>query len=70
MKEKTLNVFRKIAPDVMGTIKERYLLLRHISDAEPVGRRSLAACVLRPWGLPLSRKDADSCRIYWNVSCA
>ena len=43
MKEKTLNVFRKIAPDVMGTIKERYLLLRHISDAEPVGRRSLAA---------------------------
>ena len=26
----------------MGTIKERYLLLRHIADAEPVGRRTLA----------------------------
>lgn len=25
-----------------GTIKERYLLLRHIADAEPVGRRTLA----------------------------
>ena len=26
----------------MGTIKERYLLLRHIADAGPVGRRTLA----------------------------
>ena len=42
MKEKTLDIFRKIAPDVMGTIRERYLLLRQISDAEPVGRRTLA----------------------------
>ena len=25
-----------------GQIKERYLLLRHIADAEPVGRRTLA----------------------------
>lgn len=43
MTDKTLQVFRKMAPDLMGTLKERYLLLRHISDAEPVGRRSLAA---------------------------
>lgn len=42
MKEKTLDIFRKIAPDVMGTIRERYLLLRQISDAEPIGRRTLA----------------------------
>ncbi len=26
----------------MGIIKERYLLLRHISDSEPIGRRTLA----------------------------
>lgn len=42
MKQDTLSIFQKIAPDVVGTIKERYLLLRHISDAEPVGRRTLA----------------------------
>lgn len=43
MEEGALDVFRKIAPDFMGTIKERYLLLRHISDSEPVGRRTLAS---------------------------
>lgn len=43
MKQDTLRIFQKIAPDVMGTIKERYLLLRHIADAEPVGRRTLAS---------------------------
>ena len=43
MEQDTLSIFQKIAPDVMGTIKERYLLLRHIADAEPVGRRTLAA---------------------------
>jgi len=42
MEQDTLSIFQKIAPDIMGTIKERYLLLRHISDAEPVGRRTLA----------------------------
>lgn len=42
MEQDTLGIFQKIAPDVMGTIKERYLLLRRISDAEPVGRRTLA----------------------------
>ena len=42
MEQDTLSIFQKIAPDVMGTIKERYLLLRHIADAEPVGRRTLA----------------------------
>lgn len=42
MKQDTLSIFQKIAPDVVGTIKERYLLLRHIADAEPVGRRTLA----------------------------
>jgi central glycolytic genes regulator len=42
MKQDFLEIFQKIAPDLMGTIKERYLLLRHISDAEPVGRRTLA----------------------------
>ena len=42
MKVGLLDVFQKIAPDVMGIVRERYLLLRHISDAQPVGRRSLA----------------------------
>lgn len=42
MKQDFLDIFQKIAPDLMETVKERYLLLRHISDAEPVGRRSLA----------------------------
>ncbi|ERT57778.1 MULTISPECIES: sugar-binding transcriptional regulator [Megasphaera] len=42
MENNLLDMFQKIAPDVMSTIKERYLLLRHISDAEPVGRRTLA----------------------------
>ena len=42
MKQDFLEIFQKIAPDLMGTVKERYLLLRHISDAEPVGRRTLA----------------------------
>ena len=42
MEQDTLSIFQKIAPDLMGTIKERYLLLRHIADAEPVGRRTLA----------------------------
>lgn len=42
MKYDTLSIFQRIAPDVVGTIKERYLLLRHIADAEPVGRRTLA----------------------------
>lgn len=42
MTQDTFSIFQKIAPDVMGTIKERYLLLRHIADSEPVGRRTLA----------------------------
>ena len=42
-KQDSLAIFQKIAPDLMGIIKERYLLLRHISDSEPVGRRTLAA---------------------------
>lgn len=42
MEHDALRIFQKIAPDLMGTIKERYLLLRHIADAEPVGRRTLA----------------------------
>ena len=42
MKVGLLDVFQKIAPDVTGIVRERYLLLRHISDAQPVGRRSLA----------------------------
>ena len=42
MKVGLLDVFQKIAPDVMGIVRDRYLLLRHISDAQPVGRRSLA----------------------------
>jgi central glycolytic genes regulator len=42
MTQDTFSIFQKIAPDLMGTIKERYLLLRHIADSEPVGRRTLA----------------------------
>lgn len=42
MQQDTLGIFQKIAPDIIGTVKERYLLLRHISDAGPVGRRTLA----------------------------
>jgi len=41
-KQDFLDIFKQIAPDLMDTVKERYLLLRHISDAEPVGRRTLA----------------------------
>lgn len=42
MNQDAFSIFQKIAPDIMGTIKERYLLLRHIADAGPVGRRTLA----------------------------
>lgn len=42
MKQDSLEIFQKIAPDLMGIVKERYLLLRHIADSEPVGRRTLS----------------------------
>lgn len=43
MKQDSLEIFQKIAPDLMDIVKERYLLLRHIADSEPVGRRTLAS---------------------------
>lgn len=38
----TVYMLEKIVPDVMGIIRERYMLLRYISESEPIGRRALA----------------------------
>jgi central glycolytic genes regulator len=42
MWKKTAQLHRKIAPELIGLIEERYDILRHIQYAEPVGRRALA----------------------------
>lgn len=40
-----LEIYQRIAPEVMKTIEERELLLKHISYSQPIGRRMLAnAC--------------------------
>jgi len=42
MWKKTAQLHRKIAPELIALIEERYDILRHIQYAEPVGRRALA----------------------------
>jgi central glycolytic genes regulator len=37
-----IEVFQKIAPDMIGVVEERYQLLHHIAYAQPIGRRMLA----------------------------
>ena len=42
MWKKTAQLHRKIAPELISLIEERYDILRHIQYAEPVGRRALS----------------------------
>ena len=35
-------VYQRIAPELMRIVEERYILLNHISYAQPIGRRMLA----------------------------
>lgn len=42
MWKKNVQLHRKIAPELIGLIEERYDILRHIQYSEPVGRRALA----------------------------
>ncbi len=37
-----LEVYRRIAPELVNIVEERYAILSHIAHAQPVGRRSLA----------------------------
>lgn len=41
--ERVVQLQRKIAPDVLAVIEERYNILRQIQYAQPLGRRALAA---------------------------
>ncbi|MCF0154597.1 MAG: sugar-binding protein [Veillonella sp.] len=38
-----LEVYRRIAPELVEVVEERYSILSHISHAQPVGRRMLAS---------------------------
>lgn len=38
-----MQLLRKIAPELISTVEERYIILRHIQYAQPVGRRALAS---------------------------
>ncbi len=40
--EKIIQLHRKIAPELIALIEERYNILKHIQYAQPVGRRALA----------------------------
>ena len=42
MWKKNVQLHRKIAPELISLIEERYDILRHIQYSEPVGRRALA----------------------------
>nr|WP_092074775.1 sugar-binding domain-containing protein [Dendrosporobacter quercicolus]NSL49290.1 DNA-binding transcriptional regulator [Dendrosporobacter quercicolus DSM 1736]SDN13177.1 central glycolytic genes regulator [Dendrosporobacter quercicolus] len=41
--EKIIILQRKIAPDLVAVVEERYNILKHIQYAQPIGRRALAA---------------------------
>jgi central glycolytic genes regulator len=43
MWKKIVRLHRKIAPEMIATVEERYTILRSIKHAEPVGRRALAS---------------------------
>lgn len=45
MWKKTVQLHRKIAPEFIAIIEERYDILRQIQHAEPVGRRALASAL-------------------------
>ncbi|MDU2063587.1 MAG: sugar-binding domain-containing protein [Sporomusaceae bacterium] len=40
--KKIVQIHRKIAPELIAVIEERYHILRHIQYAQPIGRRALA----------------------------
>lgn len=40
--DKAAALQRKIAPELVATVEERYAILRHIRYAQPIGRRALA----------------------------
>ncbi len=41
--EKMIRLQRKIAPDMIRLMEDRYNILKHIQHAQPIGRRALAA---------------------------
>ncbi|MEG6584917.1 sugar-binding transcriptional regulator [Dendrosporobacter sp. 1207_IL3150] len=41
--ERIIRLQRKIAPDLIAVVEERYNVLKHIQYAQPIGRRALAA---------------------------
>lgn len=43
--EKAVELHRKIAPELIGVIEDRFAILRHVHFAQPVGRRALAAAL-------------------------
>ncbi|MBP2655244.1 MAG: transcriptional regulator, DeoR family [Firmicutes bacterium] len=43
--EKAIELQRKIAPELLSVIEDRYNILRQVKYAEPVGRRALAAAL-------------------------
>lgn len=43
--DKIVALHRKIAPEMIGIIEERYNILRYIRDAQPIGRRALSVAV-------------------------
>ena len=43
--EKAVELHRKIAPELISIIEDRFTILRHVQYAQPVGRRALAAAL-------------------------
>lgn len=43
MMENILRLHRKIAPEIIAVVEERYMILRHIQYSQPIGRRALAS---------------------------
>ena len=41
--EKMIQLQRKIAPELVEQIEDRYNILKHIQHAQPIGRRALSA---------------------------
>ena len=37
-----IEIYKRIAPELMDVVEERYVLLNHISYSQPVGRRMLS----------------------------
>lgn len=45
MVERAVELHRKIAPELVGVIEDRFSILRQVQFAQPVGRRALAAAL-------------------------